>query len=190
MARSSRDRFSVDLRGLKAALFERARFLGVLPSDLVRKALAEMLGTESPQSAPMTDSQARSQEGRSRLCLRMPGDAAQRIVANARAAGLSPGTYVAGVMAGVPALSEGGREGQLSALVTSNAELADVRRQLVKWGNSYVQRTGAESEARVELAALLAAVAQHLAVSSAALAEIQPRSWSAPSAARNGHRRS
>ena len=36
MAPSSRDRISVDLHGLKAALFERAQALGVSPSGLVR----------------------------------------------------------------------------------------------------------------------------------------------------------
>ena len=36
MAPSQRDRITVDLHGLKAALFERARALGVSPSGLVR----------------------------------------------------------------------------------------------------------------------------------------------------------
>ncbi len=36
MAPSSRDRITVDLHGLKAALFERALALGVSPSGLVR----------------------------------------------------------------------------------------------------------------------------------------------------------
>ncbi len=44
MAPSSRDRISVDLHGLKAALFVRAQALGVSPSGLVRTTLAEALG--------------------------------------------------------------------------------------------------------------------------------------------------
>lgn len=34
---SSRDRISVDLRGLKAALLAQARAKGVTPSDFIRK---------------------------------------------------------------------------------------------------------------------------------------------------------
>ena len=48
MAPSSRDRISVDLHGLKAALFERAQSLGVSPSGLVRTTLAEALGRSDP----------------------------------------------------------------------------------------------------------------------------------------------
>jgi hypothetical protein len=48
MAPSSRDRISVDLRGLKATLFQRAQALGVSPSGLVRTTLAEALGRSDP----------------------------------------------------------------------------------------------------------------------------------------------
>ena len=48
MTPSSRDRISVDLHGLKAALFERAQALGVSPSGLVRTTLAEALGRSDP----------------------------------------------------------------------------------------------------------------------------------------------
>ena len=44
MGPSSRDRLSVDLHGLKAALLDRAQGLGVTPSGFVRSTLAEALG--------------------------------------------------------------------------------------------------------------------------------------------------
>ena len=44
MPASSRDRISVDLHGLKAALFDQARVRGVSPSDFVRNALIDALG--------------------------------------------------------------------------------------------------------------------------------------------------
>jgi len=50
MTPSSRDRITVDLHGLKAALFERAIALGVSPSALVRKALASTLGQSASTS--------------------------------------------------------------------------------------------------------------------------------------------
>ena len=75
MAPSSRDRISVDLHGLKAALFERAQALGVSPSGLVRTALAEALGrseqTDMDRSMP---SPQPSNGDRVRLCLRMSQD--------------------------------------------------------------------------------------------------------------------
>ena len=43
MAPSSRDRLIVDLHGLKAGVLLRAQTLGVSPSDLVRRVLAEAL---------------------------------------------------------------------------------------------------------------------------------------------------
>ena len=49
MAPSSRDRLSVDLHGLKAALVERARLAGTSPSGWVRATLAEALdGSAEP----------------------------------------------------------------------------------------------------------------------------------------------
>ena len=54
MAPSTRDRISVDLRGLRAVLFARARERGLTPSDLVRGLLSEALGAaaQRPTSEP------------------------------------------------------------------------------------------------------------------------------------------
>ena len=56
MTPSSRDRISVDLRGLRAALLAQARARGVTPSDLVRGVLAEALDdVDSGQRARFSD---------------------------------------------------------------------------------------------------------------------------------------
>ena len=71
MAPSSSDRISVDLHGLKAALFERAQALGVSPSGLVRTTLAEALGRSDPINIDRsTPSPLPSNGERVRLCLR------------------------------------------------------------------------------------------------------------------------
>ena len=73
MAPSSRDRISVDLHGLKAALHARSLAKGVSPSALVRSILAEALslpagdGIEQHQAQPGPC----TGERRARLCLRM-----------------------------------------------------------------------------------------------------------------------
>src|SRR5207249_1739190 len=111
--------------GLKAALLARARAHGVSPSGFVRAMLAEALGpNEVPaQGACVAPSAGPSQ--RARLCLRMARHEAQATLSAARAAGMPPGAFVAGLVAGVPVLTNGGtRTDHLAALVTSSAELA------------------------------------------------------------------
>ena len=105
MAPSSRDRISVDLRGLKAALFERAQALGVSPSGLVRTTLAEALGRREPiNSDHSMTSRLPGKGARVRLCLRMSCEQASATLDGARRAGLNPGDYVGGLVAGVPVL--------------------------------------------------------------------------------------
>ena len=84
MEPSSRDRLSVDLHGLKAALFERARALGVSPSGLVRAALAEALGRSGPSDIDRSMPSLKSGNGdRVRLCLRMSREDANATLAEA-----------------------------------------------------------------------------------------------------------
>lgn len=108
MAPSSRDRLSVDLRGLKAALLERARALGGSPSALVRTLLSEALG--QPPAAcdhvPAVGS-ARTPHDRVRLNLRMSLEHARATLEAARRAGLAPGDFVGGLVLGVPVLAGG-----------------------------------------------------------------------------------
>ena len=126
MTPSSRDRISVDLRGLKAPLFERARARGVSPSGLVRDTLFEALGQTEPSSFDRVTAGARlPTEDRVRLSLRMSRNEATAILAAARQAGLAPGAYVADLVAGVRALSGGAsRTEHIAALNASSAELS------------------------------------------------------------------
>ena len=91
MAPSSRDRLSVDLHGLKAALFERARLAGTSPSAWVRAALAEALegSAESSREAMPRRLEARG-ASRVRLTLRMSRAEAAAVLAAARLAGRPP----------------------------------------------------------------------------------------------------
>lgn len=126
MAPSSRDRISVDLHGLKAALFRRAQALGVSPSGLVRSTLAEALGKADPIATerPMP-SRLQANADRVRLCLRMSREHASATMEGARRAGLNPGDYVGGLVAGVPVLmNAGSRVDHLAALIASSAELS------------------------------------------------------------------
>lgn len=178
VTRTSRDRISVDLRGMRAALFKQARARGVSPSDVVREALSESLGqVPSPISDEDQNSEAGSKNQRVRLSLRMSRQDALATLAAARAARLPPGAYVAGLVANVPILRNGGeRADHLSALTASSAELAALSRNLRYLTN--LLRQGSSRVAQ-EYRAMLDEVAHdvhgHLKLASSALAELQPK---------------
>ena len=185
MARTSRDRISVDLRGLRAALFEQARARGVSPSDLVRAVLATALDHADPsiteRSAPGT---AESCGDRVRLSLRMSHRDALATIRAARVAGLSPGAYVAGLIADIPVLTSGAaRADHLASLIASSAELSTLSRNLHRLTS--LLRQGSVSAAR-EYRDLLDTVAddvrEHLTLASAVLADLRPRHGRAPAA--------
>ena len=178
MAPSSRDRISVDLQGLKAALFERAQALGVSPSGLVRQALAEALGRSAQGNAGRSTTHRCSSQGdRVRLSLRMSREQAAATFDGARRAGLSPGDYVGGLVAGVPMLrGQVCRTEHLAALIASSAELSTFSRNLHHLAR--LLRQGAfrpAQEYRPMLDTLDADVRSHLALAAGVLADLRPR---------------
>ena len=179
MTPSSRDRISVDLRGLKASLFERARARGVSPSELVRDALIDALGRAEPPSLdhaatgsplPMAD--------RVRLSLRMSREEASATLEAARQAGLAPGAFVAGLVAGVPALLGGAsRDAHIAALIASSAELSTLSRDIHHLTSLLHQgNVRAAQEYRERLDTLAGDVRSHLSLASRVLADLRPRS--------------
>ena len=132
MTPSSRDRISVDLRGLKAPLFKRAQALGVSPSGLVRTTLVEALRQSEPITIERATPSCRSGHGdRVRLCLRMSREQASATLEGARRAGLNPGDYVGNLVAGVPVLLSGSnRPDYLATLIASSAELSTLSRNI------------------------------------------------------------
>ena len=178
MPASSRDRISVDLQGLKAALFNQARVRGVSPSDFVRHVLIDVLSRSDPlaQSRSLSNEFV-STQARVRLSLRMTRDEAGATLAAAAHAGLTPGVYVAGLVAGIPALNGGAsRADHVAALIASSAELSTLTRNihhltaLLRQG--HVQ---AAQEYREMLDTLAGDVRSHLTLASGVLADLQPR---------------
>lgn len=176
MAPSSRDRISVDLRGMKAALVYRARARGVSLLDFVRVVLADSLGRVEPPAADRSHACFLPPEQRRvRLSLRMSKGEAAATLAAARAAGVAAGAYVAGLVADVPA--GGGTRGEhLAALVASNATLATLGRNLGQSTSLLHQSSGHEArEYREVLDEIAHDVRNHLALAAAVLADLQPR---------------
>ena len=183
MTPSSRDRISVDLRGLKAALFEQARARGVSPSDVVRAALADAI---DQADLPITERAANGNvvpdEHRVRLSLRMTRRDALATMTAARAVGLSPGAYVAGLVAGVPVLTNGAaRSDHLAVLIASSAELSTLSRNLHRLTSLLRQGSvRAAQEYREMLDKVADDVREHLTLASATLADLRPRHGRAP----------
>jgi hypothetical protein len=177
LAPSSRDRISVDLHGLKTALFLRAQALGVSPSGLVRTTLAEALGHCAPITTGRSASLRLSSDGeRVRLCLRMSREQASATVEGARLAGLNPGDYVGNLVAGAPALMGArSRTDHIAALTASSAELSTLSRNinhltvLLRQGDVQPAR-----EYRRMLDTLGDDVRGHLSLAASILADLRP----------------
>ena len=178
MAPSSRDRLSVDLHGLKAALLERARLAGTSPSGWVRATLAEALGgpaaRASEASPPRLEAHGVS---RVRLTLRMSRADASAVLAAARLAGEPPGDFVADLLAGQPSpMPASDRAEVIGTLIASCAELSTFSRNLSHLVS--LLRQGAfrpAEEYRPMLATLGADVRGHLDHFTRAMADLQPR---------------
>ena len=193
MAPSSRDRLSVDLHGLKVALFERARLAGTSPSGWVRATLAEALGgsAEPARNARPPRLEAPSVT-RVRLTLRMPRAEADAVLAAARLAGQPPGDFVADLVAGQPApMPASDRAETVGALIAACAELSTFSRDLSHLVS--LLRQGAfrpAEEYRPMLATLSIDVREHLDHLTRALVDLQPRRGSGMQQHRGGAIRS
>ncbi len=173
-ASASRDRISVDLRGMKAALLARAQGQGVTPSDFIRARLGEVLGRE-PVGKALSVAE-RSAGIRVRFSLRMTRQQAQQLRERARAAGMPAGAFVAGLCAGAPLLVSGQRpKDQAAALIRSCAELSTLARDLRQLTQLLRHAdTPAANAYRASLESVEREVRAHLAQASALMADLQP----------------
>lgn len=173
------DFVTVEMRGLKAALVARAQAQRVSVSVLVRSAVARDLGLSVVDGEPQSVEVPRGvgHAASVKLSIRMTAEEAAQLAAGARAAGLSRGAYLAGLVAHVPVLAGGAsRVEHIAALSESTAELATLSRNLHLLSSQL--RRGEDESARPQrlmLDTLTRDVRQHLDLASSALADLQPR---------------
>jgi hypothetical protein len=186
---SSRDRLSVDLHGLKAALLDRANALGVTPSGFVRTTLAEALGQPVSEAVPPQRCPNASSGDRVRLCMRMTSEHARATVEAARRARMTPGDLVGGLVLGVPVLSAGGsRADHIATLVASSAELSTLSRNIHRLSLLLRQANVEPARQYREMLDTLAAdVRHHLELAAVVLADLQPQRRSTAMPPRSGH---
>lgn len=189
MNTTAHDFVTVDMRGLKAALVARAQAERVSVSVLVRCAVARDLGlsvdgehrlVEVPSGAP-------SSAACVKLSIRMTAEEARQLAAGARAAGLSRGAYLSGLVANVPVLlAGGGRAEHIAALMVSSAELATLSRNINRL-TALLRQANVEPARpyREMLDTLGNDVRTHLELAARALADLQPHRGKAGSSARS-----
>ncbi len=177
MSATPREYFTVDLRGLRAALRARAAEAGITESDVLRSALAVALGDgkgDALNSSATGDASA--SQPQVKLSVRITCPVAERLNRKARAAGLSRGAYLTGLINGAPAvIAATDRRAGFAALSTSAAELALLSRDINHL--THLLRSGEfgpAQEYRERLETLDVEVREHLDRSAAALAELSP----------------
>ena len=133
MTSTAREYFTVDLRGLRAALLARAARDSLSESDVLRSALA--LALREPDVAlpmPVVGAYERSPVARHvKLSVRVSVLAAHRLDLNGRAAGLSRGAYLMRLIDGAPpVIPSFERAAGFAALNASASELALLSRDI------------------------------------------------------------
>jgi hypothetical protein len=191
MNTTAHDFVTVDMRGLKAALVARAKAERVSVSVLVRNAVARDLGLGAecePQRAD-TPSRGTPRAAGVKLSIRMTAEEAQQLAAGARAAGLSRGAYLAGLVANVPVLSSGsGRAEHVASLMASSAELSTLSRNIHRL-TALLRQANVEPARpyREMLDSLAGDVRRHLELAARALSDLQARGGKAAPSARSSH---
>ncbi len=179
---TAHDFVTVDMRGLKAALVTRAQAERVSVSVLVRGAVARELGLAADGEASRMDeaTERPSSAATVKLSIRMSAEEARQLAAGARAAGLSRGAYLAGLIANVPVLSGGGRTEHIAALMASCAELSTLSRNVHRL-TALLRQANVEPARpyRAMLDTLAGDVHRHLELAARVLADLQPQSRSA-----------
>ncbi|MCW5656732.1 MAG: hypothetical protein KIT60_03430 [Burkholderiaceae bacterium] len=172
-APTSRELLTVDLRGLKPALIERARADGVPVSALVRQALLALLQERSAHPLSGLPHSQTPVSSRVRVSLHLARDQRDQLRSRAAASGLPVGAYVVALMRQpIEPPSAADRAARTAALVRSNAELATLSRNIARL--TALLRHGAAREAqqyRQSLDALDTEVRTHLALASDVLAQ-------------------
>lgn len=173
-----RERISIDLQGLKTPLIARAQATGMSPSEIMRKALEQALGTPAvPSLEEGKQPLIRRAGGRVRLCLRIDKEDVLALRAFARRAGLSAGDCVADLVAGAPVLTTAvGRSEQLAMLATSNAHLSGLSRNIQALTRFLTLGNVPQALVyRDTLRTLDADIRRHLTQASALMADLRPR---------------
>jgi hypothetical protein len=178
MPADSRDRVTVDLRGAGNVVHARARAQGLTVAAFVRRAVLTM-AEGTVDATDSTTVAASADDGQSRkVTLRLPAPHAVLLTMRARAADVSQGSYIAGLIDGAPPPRVAPDHRQaIATLARSTDQLAILSTDI----NALMRllRMGSVEQARVyrdRLDSLSSVVHGHLDVASRFLADLQQAS--------------
>lgn len=171
---SSRDRITVDMRGMKGALTARAQQLGLAPSEFVRSTLASALGA-TDQTRVSVGCRPHADSSRVRMNLRVGRTERDQLQRAARQAGLTVADWVSGLLEGGSGVDLRISAPLVDSLNASNAELAALSRSLSRLTALLGQGSVKAALAyRDSLDRTHGEVRAHLGLAAAALSELRP----------------
>jgi hypothetical protein len=172
-----REFFTVDLRGLRAALSARAAATRATESDVLRSALAAALHDASAVPQGPVPSVTDPSPSQLKLSARLPRSAAERLDRQARTAGLSRGAYLTSLIdSAPPVVASTDKAACAAALSASAAELALLSRDITRL--TLLLRQGdleSAKQYRHLLDTLDDDVRAHLDLAATVLADLAPR---------------
>jgi len=190
MSAPAREYFTVDLRGLRAVLARRAAQVGVTESEVLRSALVEALGTDAAGVSNAERDPTQVHARQVKLSVRVGWPVACRLDQDARAAGLSRGSYLARLIRGAsPVASSADRVAACAALNKSAEELAVMSRdinhltQLLRQGSVQAAKSYTTRHERLDHD-----VRAHLALAAAVLDDLSSMRLPASTATNRGSR--
>ena len=172
MPTASRERVTIDLRGLGAALKAHARVRNLAVSSLARLALVQLLNTSLPESPGEASGASEVFDHRSvKVTVRLRSGVAARLKTRARNCSLSQSAYVTTLIDETPAPSLE----VATALATSTEQLAVVATDLNELIRT-VRRDTESSAPLIEawLKPLAQELRQHLTLASRLMLDLQP----------------
>lgn len=172
MSADSRDRVTVDLRGLAPAVKAHASARNMTLAAFARAAMVDALKQANADPWHLSQGGGLDDGQPVKLTLSLPLRQASWLVEHARAAGLSYGTYLASVIDGTPA--PGGLGEAVRALTASTAQLAALSTDLNDYVRLLRRRDFAEAEKyRLRVLSLFDEVRQHVRLNAALAAEVR-----------------
>ena len=168
---------TVDMRGLKAALIARARERRVSVSVVVRDAVARVLPAKEEDA--LEASRARvgmdALSGTVKVSIRLTTNEFRRLDEGAKAAGLARAAFLSGLIEGVNVISSGGRRDHVAAVISSNAELSTLSRNIRHLADLLRRsESSAAQEYRAMLDTLASDVNRHLNLAGDVLTQMRP----------------
>jgi hypothetical protein len=176
MAAATRDRVTVDLRGLGPRLEAQAARRQISRAALIRRAVIQMLDDEPSDGGASAGAEGSGIDHVVKVTLRLSSAQAALLALRARVSDVAQGAYVGALLEGTPPVPRPANHGTaVAALRSSTDRLAAMSADL----NAFLRLVGHAPKERLEpyragLLALTTDVRDHMATAARLIAELRP----------------